>query len=174
MTTSVLQAIPETVQELFRAQLRIASDVIDLIGRPLVTQARRMTPHGCCEIPPPCWVFTKIGDVVSLVKCGGTATLALRVRNCGPETHIVRVTASPVDADAPAGTPMPVVTPGTITLHPYQRATITATVAIPDHARDSTLAFHLFILGCRRYYVTWTIKSGSVLTSSRHELDLDD
>src|SRR5262249_11830013 len=35
-----------------------------------------------CDIPPPCWMPRNLGEVVTHVCPGGTATLRVRVTNC--------------------------------------------------------------------------------------------
>ena len=58
-----------------------------------------MAGRGCgCDIPPPCWMPKELGEVRSHVCAGGTATLRLRVTNCGARRAGSRSEARPDSA----------------------------------------------------------------------------
>jgi hypothetical protein len=180
--SSMFGQLPQSLRDLLRAQLRIASDAFDLLGGQALTsmvkaapmQMMTMARHtSCCTIPPPCWMPEKLCDVVSLVSCGGTATVVVRVRNCGVETHAIEIVALPLEAGA-APAVSPTVTPAKVVLEALQQATVTVTLAVPDSGKAETLAFNVFIVGCRRHYFTWTVKTGAVLKSSAHEIEIAD
>jgi hypothetical protein len=121
-----------------------------------------------CDIPPPCWMPRQLRDVTSCVCAGGSAVLRLRVENCSAQTSSVAVDVVG-DANQSAQ-----VTPATLTLVPFQRGTITVTVATGagDPAGDHELLVRVH--GCVEHVLRWTIRVGKRGRDSCHEIDVED
>jgi hypothetical protein len=122
--------------------------------------------QGCgCKIPPPCWLPRSAGHVISHVCPGSSATLRIRITNCG---HLPR-TISFEDAAKNLVT----FKPSTLTLGPFESGEVHATLAAPSSECEQSAL--IWIRGCKEYYVRWTIrtvKRGA--TCSCHEISIED
>jgi hypothetical protein len=121
----------------------------------------------CCHIPPPCWLPKPIGDVVSHVCPGATATLRICVTNCG-------FTQQTVTVEAPANSGV-TVTPASFTLGPLQRACVTLTLAKPtDTQSGQETEYLIWVRGCKIHYLRWTVAVSSRGACTCHEVEVDD
>src|SRR5258707_11124281 len=128
-TTTSARTLSETVEamsDVIRQGIRVGMDLFESISRnQSVTTAseilRKVAPQlpqpvSCgCRIPPPCWMPRALGDVVSHVCPGGTATIRIQVTNC---------TFAPRDIKLePAGKPgeQIKVEPSSLSLGPMER-----------------------------------------------------
>jgi hypothetical protein len=129
----------------------------------------RVSLRGCsCDIPPPCWLPRSLGEVRSFVCAGGTASVRIRVTNCGASQRTVQL-----EAAGDAGGDV-TVTPQTLTLGPMERAVATASLALPTgaasgHQREALL----WVRGCHDHYVRWTVNADGA-SQSVHEVDVED
>jgi hypothetical protein len=111
-----------------------------------------LTPaKGCgCEIPPPCWAPQPIGDVDSGACPGATATIRIRVTNCG-------ATARTLTIDA-IGTGV-TVSPSSLPLGPMERGHVVVSTALPPDADLGTEREVLvWVRGCHDHFLRWTIR----------------
>ncbi len=118
-----------------------------------------------CDIPPPCWYPKKAGEVTSHVCPGGTATLRIRVTNCGPTRRTVQVRGEKPIKVAPA----------TLQLDPMESGVATASLTVPTGQSAGIEQEHLvWIHGCHDHFVRWTIGTAKRGADSCHELEVDD
>lgn len=121
----------------------------------------------CCHIPPPCWLPKSIGDVVSHVCPGATATLRVCVTNCGFSQQTVTV-------QAPDNSGI-TVTPASFTLGPLERACVTLTLAKPaDTQSGQETEYLIWVRGCKIHYLRWTVAVSSRGACTCHEVEVDD
>ena len=114
-----------------------------------------------CEIPPPCWLPRDLGTVTTHVCAGGSATLRLRITNCGPTTRSIEV-------DAAGGVTL---SPAKATLQPFERVDVLATVAHPGPEQEHLV----WVRGCYDHVVRWSIRvSSRGRVSTCHEIDVED
>jgi hypothetical protein len=138
----------------------------------LMGQMQKMAPQmkvgGCCEIPPPCWAPQPIGEVVSHGCPGSTATIRLRITNCGATPRAFQIEA----ADK---TPAVKIDPPGLTLGPMERGFVTASVTLSaDAAQCQDQEVLLWVRGCRQHYLRWTVRVSSRGGSCCHEVDVED
>ena len=124
-----------------------------------------------CHIPPPCWMPRNLGDVVTPVCPGATATLRIRVTNC---------TTSPRDIQiSPAGKPEDVrlieVKPPSMPVGPMERGVFIVTATIPANANfGQEFEVLIWVRGCLEHYLRWTIKVAKRGADCCFEIDVDD
>jgi hypothetical protein len=125
---------------------------------------------GCCDIPPPCWMPRSLGRVTSHVCPGGVATVRLRVKNCGAASESIRVEG----AGMPSGAAV-TIDPGSLSLGSMEEDVVTATLTAPaTAAKGDSIHGLLWVLGCSRHYVEWTVRIGFGGCDSLHEVDVAD
>jgi hypothetical protein len=116
-----------------------------------------------CDIPPPCWYPKAAGELKSHVCPGATASLRVRITNCGPTPRTVEVT----------GTQSMKVDPSSLQLGPMERGIVTVSVGVPSGAATDTE--HLvWLRGCHDHFIRWTVCSSTRGVDSCHELDVED
>jgi hypothetical protein len=105
---------------------------------------------GCgCDIPPPCWAPKPMGDVVSGVCPGATATVRIHVTNCGATARTMTFQA--------VGTGV-TLTPASLSLGPMERGQMVASVTLPADAEPgSRREVLVWVRGCHDHYLRWTI-----------------
>ena len=111
--------------------------------------------HGCsCEIPPACWLPVEAGRAQTAACPGATATLRIRVENCG-------MTARTIAIDV-AGAPKDVtVSPASLNVGPLESGTTLVSFEVsPDAAEHTEYPFLIWIRGCKSYVVRWTVVAG--------------
>lgn len=124
---------------------------------------------GCgCHIPPPCWAPKAIGEIVSHACPGATATIRLRISNCGATRREIKIDAAGkatgVKIDPPA-----------LTLGPMERETVAVSVAIPtDAGHGYEQEMLLWVRGCKQQYLRWTVRVTSRGGSCCHEVEVED
>jgi hypothetical protein len=102
---------------------------------------------GCgCEIPPPCWAPRHLEDICSHVCPGGTATLRLRITNCGATSRDFKIDGTPT------------INPATLTLAPMERgySVISATTP-PDASFGQAKEYLVWVRGCHEHFLRWTV-----------------
>jgi hypothetical protein len=122
-------------------------------------QLPRMGTCSCCDIPPPCWYPKAAGEVTSHVCQGGTATLRIRVTNCGPTARKISV----------EGEKEMKVDPPSLQLGPMERGVVTVSLAV-----QSGQEHLIWIHGCHDHFVRWTVETSKRGSDSCHELEVDD
>jgi len=162
--TDLLDHTLSTGISVFQVLSRSGSDINSKIT-PLIKSLPLPKMESCCKIPPPCWMPKQLGGVSSHVCPGGTATLRVRITNCGLGT--LSITA---EADQGA-----TVSPESIQLAPMQRGYLTLSFALPSSTTDGqTTEISVWIRGCKTYYVRWTVTSTNRGCSCCHEIDIED
>jgi hypothetical protein len=178
-TRGSASAAADALAGLIDATVRVGEGLLGALQSPrataLVSTMQRAAPRlpmsrgGCgCDIPPPCWMPQEIGAIRSHVCPGGTATLRVRVTNCGATPRTVTVEARPPTARV-------VVDPPSLVLGPLERDVTVASLAIPAKAaigeeREALIWVH----GCRDHVLRWTVKAASRGGDCCHEVDVED
>ena len=128
-----------------------------------------MAGRGCgCDIPPPCWMPKELGEVRSHVCAGGTATLRLRVTNCGGSPRKVAIEARPDSAGV-------TLEPPSLALGPLERGVVVASLAV--QAKAGIGEEHealIWVRGCHDHVLRWTVRVASRAGDSCHEIDVND
>jgi hypothetical protein len=108
---------------------------------------------GCgCKIPPPCWAPQPLGEVVSHVCPGGTASLRLCVTNSG-------ATKREISFEVVGKAEHATVNPSSLTLGPMDRGSVVASAALPPEvAHGEEHEFRIWVHGCRDHFLCWTVK----------------
>jgi hypothetical protein len=125
----------------------------------------------CCEVPPPCWMPRPLGDLSSHVCRGGTATVRLRITNCGITGTKVAVEA----AGKPADTQGVKIEPASLDLESMERGWITVSFTVPAEAGDcSCREILLWVRGCRNHFLRWKVCTAHRGADSCHEVWVED
>lgn len=157
--TSTLNALVRSIADMARVGMQLNPFFSGLA----IGQARRS-----CEIPPPCWMPRSAGEIHSLVCPGGTAVLQIRVTNC--QARASRVQAAFAKADAAT-----TVSPSELLLGAMERGRFSAKVAVADDAcKGEQKEYLLWVRGCNAHFVRWIVEPASGVSSSCHEVDIDD
>ena len=141
-----------------------------LMGGLMPKMATVMTPMAgsSCQIPPPCWAPQSIGEVSSHVCAGGTATVRLRITNCG-------VTQRDIKIEVAGKPPSMTVTPPNLVLGQMERDFVSASVPVPaDAATGEEYEVLVWVRGCQDHYLRWTVKVAARGTSCCHEVEVED
>jgi hypothetical protein len=121
--------------------------------------------ESCCKIPPPCWMPRQVGEVSSHVCPGGSATLRIRVTNCGLGTRTIT-------AEADQGAK---VSPESIQVAPMQRGWLTVSFSVAATAGNGESSEILvWIRGCKNHYVRWTVTASNRGCECCHEINVED
>ncbi len=121
-----------------------------------------------CKIPPPCWAPQTMGEVACHICPGGTATVRLRLTNCGATTRDFQF-------EATGKTPGVTVTPSSMSLGPMEQDFISASVSVPANAATGQeYEALLWVHGCQDHYLRWTVKVASRGASCCHEVEVQD
>jgi hypothetical protein len=112
-----------------------------------------------------------LGDVMSHVCPGGTASLRVRVSNCSGIKRDIRLTPAGKPEDIKAVT----VQPAVLSLEPMQTGVFI--VSLPLEATASfgqEFEILLWVRGCLDHYLRWTLRVDKRGTDCCHEIDVDD
>ncbi|MFN0103833.1 MAG: hypothetical protein ACKV2U_17335 [Bryobacteraceae bacterium] len=121
-----------------------------------------------CEIPPPCWMPLPLGELTTHVCPGSTATLRIRITNCGNTPRTITV-------DAKQTTEKIEITPAALNLGPMERGEVTINRPIPASAgKGHTQEALIWVRGCREHYLRWTVEVTDRGGSCCHEIDVSD
>jgi hypothetical protein len=168
-----MSAKSPTSQQLLADGAQLIVDLLDRgvrLGADTVDMARERTRGGfelprlgsgsCgCDIPPPCWYPKAAGEVTSHVCAGGTATLRIRITNCGPTARTIQV----------EGEKDMKVDPSALQLGPMARGVVTVSTTVTDS--DEHL---IWVRGCHDHFIRWTVETSKRGADACHELDVDD
>ena len=135
--------------------MRLAARMLEIqvpsTGALVEVAQRAIRSAGPCDIPTPCWMPESLGEVRSRVCPGATAIVRLTITNCGATARIVEVQA----AGATSGVE---IKPEKLQLPPMERATVTASVAVPASASaGESREILLWVRGCRDHVLRWTV-----------------
>jgi hypothetical protein len=140
----------------------------------LMGQMRRMAPQmriggNCgCDIPPPCWAPQPLGEVVSHGCPGSTATIRLRVTNCGAVQRAFQI-------EAAGKTPAVKIDPPNLSLGPMERGFVSVSLTLPaDASQCQDQEVLLWVRGCQQHYLRWIVRVSSRGGSCCHEVDVED
>lgn len=165
-STTTITDFVDSLATLINSSAQLSIDLLRSFGEstpslgslpslPSLPSSREKPSHGCsCAIPPACWLPRDAGDVRTYACPGATASLRIRVENCGikPRTIAIDVGGSP---------PGVTVTPATLHLDGLESGTALITFAIPPSAHDhADFPFRIWIRGCKTHYVHWTVVAG--------------
>jgi hypothetical protein len=140
---------------------------VELLARALIGLTKKAIAHApeAREIPPPCWYPISAGMRSSYGCPEATATLQVRVANCGPTSRLIRAES----ADGVS------VKPAKLTLAPMEHGHLTASFKLPADAELGDEYERLvWIRGCQAHYVRWRIVAAEKDIDLCHELDVDD
>ena len=174
MSTSI-QEITDTITDLLDHTLSTGISLFGTLSKsgsdlgakiaPVIKSLPLPKMESCCKIPPPCWMPRQLGEVASHVCPGGSATLRIRVTNCGLGTRTITAEA---DQGAKAN-------PGSIQLAPMQRGWLTLSFEVPASATNGqSHEILVWIRGCRTYYLRWTVMSSNRGCECCHEIEVED
>jgi hypothetical protein len=143
------------VGDLIEDTCELVDGIIDaVVFAPLEVLERRKRACDPCRIPPPCWMPELLGESRSRACPGETASLRLKVINCGPSTRNVTlgVVGGPVGAQ---------VVPATMTLGPLQSAHAVVSWTVPPAAAfGEEHQMQVWVNGCRQHMLEWEVKVG--------------
>jgi len=150
------------------------STIMQQLGLPKMRSTKtcccQQSQGGCsCKIPPPCWAPRCLGEVVSHVCPGGTASIRICITNSGTTRREFTVD---VGENAKGVT----LTPSALSLGPMEHGSIVASAALPADASSShEHEVRLWIHGCRDYILCWTVKVAKRGASCGcHEIEVCD
>lgn len=181
-TTTSTPPLKETVEalgDLFKEGFRLGLDVFDTLtrnqttealGQALRSAASRLprTGAGSCHIPQPCWMPKALGEVVSHVCPGGTATLRIRVTNCSITPRDVRIEVADKNWNVNVNPPV-------LMLDPMERGTSVLSVTMPaDAATGVEREFLVWVNGCLNHYLRWTVRAAKRGADCCHEVEVED
>jgi len=182
-TTTSARPLSETVEaisDVIRQGMMVGMDLFESLSRDqtvtmLGDSLRKIAPQlqrsgSCdCRIPPPCWIPRALGDVVSHVCPGGTATIRIQVTNCTLASRDIKL--------EPAAKPgkQIKVEPPSLSLGPMERGFFVASMSVAADAgfgqEDEVL---LWIRGCLDHYLRWTVRVAKRGADCCHEVAVDD
>ena len=170
-----LKGIGDVLTDLLGTQVRLGVQLMEsLVDRPagmLMDAMKRgvSATQGCCEIPDPCWVPQSLGELVSHTCPGAIATVRFLITNCD---MVPRTITAKATNDA-AGKVK--IEPASLPLRPQQRGFITASLEVPADAHDcQEFETLIWLIGCKAYYLRWTIKAGKRGCDCCHEVEVAD
>jgi hypothetical protein len=153
------------VATMSRSGMSMLGGMVDCCGA--VTKISRPIPCGCA-IPPACWAPQPIGELISHVCPGGTATVRLRITNGGIQSRSIGIE---VQGKGTALT----VTPPTLMLAPMERGVAVASMPVPaDAASGQEFESLVWVRGCQDHYLRWTGKIASRGADCCHEIEVED
>ena len=119
------------------------------------SKSKTKSTHACsCAIPPACWLPLDAGDCETSACPGATATLRIRVFNCGVMPRDITLEA----AGSPSGI---TVNPSNLNLGPLDEGTSLITFSVPPNADEhKEFKFLIWVRGCKTHYVRWTVVVG--------------
>jgi hypothetical protein len=159
----VLEDTAELAFRLVSSVTRLPALAIGGLPRPSLPAAR------CgCDIPPPCWMPVSLGELKDHVCPGETASVRIRVTNCGGASSQVRLEA--------AGAASPVTISGSpLSLGPMERGVLSASFALPPDADEGDhFEILLWVRGCRTHFLRWMVKVDDRGAGCCHEVDVED
>jgi hypothetical protein len=140
-----------------------------VLGAARPAMARRHGRTCCsCHIPPPCWEPQPLGTFASRACPGSSATIRIRVTNCGSSPRTVKMEPSPSSKGL-------IIKPPELVLGPEERgyAVVSFEVA-PDAAEGQVSEFLVWVRGCHEHFFRWQVRVGRVCGASCPEIDVDD
>jgi len=120
-----------------------------------------------CDIPPPCWMPRDLGRVVSHGCPGATASVRLRITNCGLGSRSITAAARG------SGGAKVTWDTQTLVLDTFEEGAVTASLAIPAEG-DTSIDSLLSVRGCHDHVLRWRVEVTERGCSSLHEVDVQD
>lgn len=164
---SMLDALTSStpVTDAMDAATKAASGLtVGSISLPQVSMGTQ--PCGCA-IPDACFLPEKLPTVTAHGCPGAVMRLRLVVTNEWPASRFVAVRATGAGAAAVT------IDPVQQNIGPYETATFTATVKLPDEGTDD-LSVLLWVRGCRDHVVRWEVSSSDGGCACVHEVAVLD
>jgi hypothetical protein len=155
----------QLVVDFIDSGMRLGADAVGAVrDRTRGLELPRLPSSSCgCDIPPPCWYPKSAGDVTSHVCPGGTATLRIRVTNCGPTTRTIQV----------EGEQDMKVDPTSLQLGPMARGVVTVSLGVPAEQAAGQERL-VWVHGCHDHFIRWTVETAKRGSDSCHELGVED
>lgn len=157
--------------DMFQSLNQTGASMLTQVAAPVgASRGTKTSRAGCsCTIPAPCWMPQPLGELTVHACAGGTATLRVRVTNCGMQETTVSV-----DAKTASGVKFEF-DPPSLALGAMERGVISANARIPSNANNGEeFESLIWIHGCRDYYLRYIIKVAARGTDCCHEIDVDD
>jgi hypothetical protein len=154
---------------LFEVLERQGREVGDVVTA-LPTIARLPAASCSREIPPPCWMPRELGERASHVCPGQTATICLRIVNCGASSRTVTVETG-TDDDGVSITNSP------LQLGAMEEGTVLVSyTGAADCRQGDPRRLLIWVRGCREHLLRWTVTVtvGRRATGSCHHVDVED
>jgi hypothetical protein len=149
LSVDLLQALTQNASSASSTMPSLASIL------PSLSTSKSKPTHGCsCEIPPACWLPVDAGHCETSACPGATATLRIRVDNCGDTTRDITLEV----AGSPSGV---TIAPANLNLGPLDEGTSLVTFAVPPAADEcQKFKFLIWVRGCKTHYIHWTVDVG--------------
>jgi hypothetical protein len=120
----------------------------------------------CCDIPAPCWMPKKLGDITCKLTAGETGQVKLIVTNNDVRPHECTVQIAGPNAG------LVQISPAQIGLGPMQRTTIVAGFTAPD--QPGTYEMLLWVSVCNDHFLRWTVVVGEKSGACCYDVTVDD
>ena len=135
-------------------------------ARPAVARRRGRTCS--CHIPPPCWEPQPLGTFASRACPGASATIRIRVTNCGSSSRTVKVEPSPSSKGL-------IINPPQLVLGPEERGySVVSFEVAPNAAEGEVSEFLVWVRGCHEHFFRWRVRVGRLCGASCPEVEVDD
>jgi hypothetical protein len=122
---------------------------MDLLGSVQLPSAPRT--GGTCEIPPPCWAPQPLGTVTTRACPGTKAVVRLDIANTDMVGRTIDVKTTGGSATA---------TPAALVLGPLEEGLVVVSYDVPPTDADGTTRkLIVWVDGCQRHYLRWTVVS---------------
>ena len=139
---------------------------LDLLGSVPLPSAPRT--GASCEIPPPCWAPQPLGSVTTRACPGTKSVVRLAVTN----TDMVERT---INVSTTGGTATATVAPAALKLGPLEEGVVVLSYDMPpDDTDGETRKLIVWVDGCQRHYLRWTIVSTCRVQDCCAEVAVDD
>ena len=137
---------------------------LDFLGSVPLPSAPRT--GSSCEIPAPCWAPQPLGSVTTRACPGTQAVVRLDVTNTDMVGRSIDVTTSGGSAT---------VAPGSLALGPLEEGVVVVSFDVPTTDGDGeTRKLIVWIDGCQRHYLRWTIVSTCKTQDCCAEVTVED
>ena len=139
---------------------------LDLLGSVQLPSAPRT--GSSCEIPPPCWAPQPLGSVTTRTCPGSKSVVRLVVTNSDMVKRTINVTTTGAGA-------APTIEPAAISLDPFEEGDVVLSFDVPPtDASGQTRKLIVWVDGCQRHYLRWTIVSTCTAQDCCAEIAVDD
>ncbi|UCH64119.1 MAG: hypothetical protein JSU77_06790 [Fidelibacterota bacterium] len=158
--------IGNTVGDLLASQFRFSARLLETMSQ---RHTRSPSHQSCCDIPEPCWMPEKLGEVSSDACPGATANIQLLITNSDRTPRVITVTATGEAAGLIS------IQPTTLVLGPKERDIVSIILNVPSDANDrQEFDSILWVQGCREHYLRWIVIAGRPSRSCYQTVEVED